>query len=208
MARRRNGFYHLETIYLLVRAGRLISIGSMSAMAKLFCILLLFASPTLHAEILKLAIQDQSGIQFYWWPVLPKVDGWHHDREYSIHYGLNAQAPDGFDFGNAETVIYAKAIYKPRVPEIKTLAGFIANDHQVFESRNNVVIAVADSLKNADGIELLSFTFTPKIEGNWEQVAYGEEGEFYVLFTISSRTQAGFNRSLSAYRAIVNRYRR
>src|SRR5207237_10269165 len=84
------------------------------------------------AEIEKIAIPGERGISFHWWPKLPSVVGWHHDREQSFQFGVNALAPDGFTFANAETVMYAKAVYKPREPEAKSLELLIEKDKKTF----------------------------------------------------------------------------
>ncbi len=67
-------------------------------------------------------------------------------------------------------------------------------------------ISDAAPLAIANGTELRSLTFTPVGDGLWEQVAYGEEGEFFLLFTISSRTRAGFERSWHAFESFVTNY--
>lgn len=176
-------------------------------MAKNIFLFLLIVSASAQAEIYKFALPTDSGMKFYWWPVLPEVAGWHHDRNYSIHYSSNAQAPDGFDFGNAETVIYAKAIYKPRVPKLKTLESFIEADQSHFKSTDNVLINEATAMVTADEAKLISFTYTPNKTGNWEQVAFGEEGEFYLTFVISSRSKSGFENSWASYVKFVSNYK-
>ena len=167
---------------------------------------LLLVPALAQADILRLAIQEGNQIEVYTWPVLPSVEGWHHDRENSLHFRSNAQAPDGFDFMNAETVIYAKAIFKPSVPYLYDVDDLISNDRAQYSTGPGIRIAEVAPLATANGTELRSLTFTPVDEGLWEQVAYGEEGEFFLLFTISSRTQTGFERSWDAFEAFVTNY--
>ncbi len=59
----------------------------------------------------------------------------------------------------------------------------------------------------SDGSELESFTFFPAGKGNWEQVAYGEEGDYYLVFTVSSRSKDGFEKSWGAYEQFVKNYK-
>ena len=167
---------------------------------------LLLAPALVHADILRLAIQEGNQVEVYTWPVLPKVDGWHHDRENSLHFRSNAQAPDGYDFMDAETVIYAKAIFKPSVPYLYDVDDLISNDKAQYSTGAGIRIAEVAPLATANGTELRSLTFTPVGEGLWEQVAYGEEGDFFLLFTISSRSQAGFERSRDAFVSFVTKY--
>src|ERR1700680_1939400 len=95
-------------------------------------IALLLAAPVARAEIEKVTIPGEKGMSLYWWPKLPTAAGWHQDRHHSFKYGVNALAPDGATVANAETVMYAKAVYKPREPEIKSLATLIERDKKEF----------------------------------------------------------------------------
>ena len=170
---------------------------------------LFMASSVVHAEIEKTAIPAEKGFSFYWWPKLVPVNGWHQDREHSFLYGANAVAPDGFTFKNAESVMYAKAIYKPREPEVKSLDALIENDKKDFlENVPGVSIQEVETLSTSDGQKLRSFTFFPTSTGNWERVSYGEEGEFYLIFTVSSRSLAGFNSAAGAYEDLILGYKK
>ena len=171
--------------------------------------LLLVAVSGVHAEIEKIAIPGEKGVSFYWWPKLAPVDGWHQDREHSFYYSANALAPDGFTFKNAESVMYAKAIYKPRVPTLKSLDALIENDKKDFEENiPGVSVREVAALSTADGQKLRSFTFFPTSTGNWERVSYGEEDDFYLIFTISSRSQASFNTAVVAYEKLIAGYQK
>lgn len=179
-------------------------------MKRLFLGILLLASlPQIaHAEIEKLANVCDSGICFHWWPKLAPVKGWHQDKDGSFNFAANTQAPDGFSFANAETVIYAKAIYKPREPEVKSLQNLIENDISQFKSDNSdIEVKNVKSLVTSDGQSLRSITFFPAKEGNWEQVSYGEEGVFYLIFTISSRSKKDFDKSIGDYKKFINTYK-
>ena len=174
----------------------------------LLVIALLFAAPVARAEIEKIAIPGEKGMSFYWWPKLPNVAGWHQDRDHSFQYSVNALAPDNATFANAETVMYAKAIFKPRDPEIKTIEMLIARDKKDF-LRNvpGVEIREVKSLATADGKHFKSFAFSPKGSGNWERVTYAEEGEFFLVFTVSSHSKAGYDSTESTYEKLIGLYK-
>lgn len=177
-------------------------------MKRLLLLLILVSTFPVSAEIEKLGRPCETGLCLYWWPKLAPVEGWHHEPEPSQHYGANALAPEGSTFMDAETVMYAKASYKPRVPETKSLDALIENDKKEFLANvPGVVIAAAKPLTTGDGKKLKSVTFFPTAQGNWERVSYGEEGEFYLLFTISSRTKAGYERALPAYEEMIRGYK-
>jgi len=174
----------------------------------LVCLILLASLTAGGAEIEKVAQICQTGICLYWWPKLPKIEGWHQDQTASMQFGVNALAPDGFIFTNAVAVMYANASYKPRDPETKSMQMFIAADERQFEaSERGVQIAEVKPLMTADGKLMRSFTFFPKSRGNWEQVAYGDEGEYYLTFVLSSKSKTGFQDAEGAYRELIAHYK-
>ena len=182
----------------------------MIARAKLLSLLtvILALSGVAIAEIEKHGHPCETGICLYWWPKLPALNGWHQDAQASERYGANALAPDGSTFKDAETVMYAKAPYKPRVPELKSIEDLIASDKKDFvENSPGLVVSETKPLTTGDGEKFRSITFFPSGQGNWEHVSYGEEGEFYLIFTISSRTKRGYEKALPAYEALIRNYK-
>lgn len=191
------------------RQNQQIDVNHMSRILIGILISFLLFSASAFAEIEKTAVPCEQKICFYWWPKLATVKGWHHDRQHSYSYRINAQAPDGYTFANAESVIYARALYKPRVPETASLEDLIGKDKKEFLSRDpHIAYAEAGRLKTGDGQSLKSFTFFPKKGGNWEQVSYGEEDDFYLIFTVSSRTKEGFTKAVEDYKTFIKRYKR
>ena len=69
------------------------------------------------------------------------------------------------------------------------------------------VIRDAAALTSADGRKVVSLSYTPNSAGNWERVSYLEEGEFFLIFTVSSREQKGFDASAKAYETLISQYR-
>ena len=160
-------------------------------------------------EIEKLAYPSATGFCFVWWPKLPAVEGWHQEEDSSREYSSNCLAPDGSTFADAETVMYARAMYKPRTPEIHSVEELIKSDRQGFlDSNPETVISPAAMISTGDEQRFRSFTFFPKTTGNWERVSYGEEDDFFLIFTISSRSQNGYRKSLPAYQMLIERYRK
>jgi hypothetical protein len=167
----------------------------------------LLAAPTC-AEIEMLAAPTDRGPVYHWWPKLVVPAGWHHDRNYSFHYSLNAMAPEGVSFDDARTVMYAKVMYKPREPQIKSLDTFIERDQKSIRAKAaGLQIKESTPLSTADGKQLRSFTFFPTTEGNWEHVAYGEEGDFYLIFTISARSEEEYRAARPAFERLIGDYR-
>lgn len=175
----------------------------------------LLISGTLHAEIHREAnAACKAGkICFYWWPKLPKITGWQQDKPSSYRYRSNAQVPIGVAFDDAEAVIYARAIYKPRRPKIKNLAQFIASEQKSFlQHHPTFTIQKTTPLTSASGLVFRSFTFMPKTQGNWEQVAYSEEQDdqgnaYYLVFVLSARNQQSYQSTLATYKQFVTQYK-
>lgn len=172
-------------------------------------LMLLVGFPFLaNAEMEKVANICENEICFYWWPKLPKINGWHNDRELNIKTSTNIMLPNGYTFENAETVMYAKALYKPRIPKTTSVTILIENDKEQFlSSFRDIEIKEVSPLVTSDGKTLRSFTFFPRSNGNWERVSYGEESDFYLIFTVSSRTKDGYIKNLKTYEELINKYR-
>ena len=173
------------------------------------CIALMLLAAPASADTERIATACEKGVCFHWWPKLVAPAGWLHDRDQSLHYNFNALAPAGKSFADSDTVMYANAIFRPRVPDSKTLQDFIKADHANFLRESpGLSIAPAGDLKTADDMTALSWSLTPKTGGNWERVAYFEEGEYYMVFVISSRSEAGLREQMPSFERLVTGYKR
>jgi hypothetical protein len=172
------------------------------------CCFIALLGITARAGVEKIAVPCPNGICLYWWPKLPQLKGWHQDKDQSFNYGVNAMAPDGSSFVNAESVMYARAEYKPRVPETKSVDMLIADDKKGFlASDPGITVTEVSALVTGDGSKMRSFTFFPKSKGNWELVSYGEESDYYLIFSLSSRSKEAFDKAQSAYRELIAQYK-
>jgi hypothetical protein len=159
-------------------------------------------------EILKVANPTSKGLRLYWCPKLSPLKGWHQDLAMSKFYKISALAPLGSNFKDSPVVMYAKACYKPKVAE-HSLADFISTDKKEFLSANKTVKALESSpIRDADGARLRTVECIPSGAGNWERVGYCEEGDFYVVFTLSARSEGVYKRSLPSFVRLINTYKR
>ena len=144
-----------------------------------------------------------------WWPKVAPPKGWEHDREHSVAYGINAMVPSGKTFANADTVMYAKAMYRPRELQLRDVDALIDRDRRKALTQDPPrKSALAPGLKTADGKPLKTVTFIPaRGEGNWERVAYAQEGDYFILFAVSSRTRKGYDGARSAFEQMLKAYR-
>ncbi|MBS1867898.1 MAG: hypothetical protein JSS69_18460, partial [Acidobacteria bacterium] len=121
----------------------------MKTILGILCFSLFFGSAT-SAEIEKTALMCGNEICFYWWPKLSPPKGWHQDQDMSYEIEANALVPDGSTFSKAETVMYAKALYKPRTPETKSVDQLIADDKNEFLNADpNIAVAEAGVINSA-----------------------------------------------------------
>ncbi len=161
--------------------------------------------------MVKMAVPENSGIHLYWWPKLPPLSGWHQDMGSSYHDAFYALAPDGHTFNNAKAVMYVKANYKPRDPDVTSVAALVKRDlQQTRKNEAGVVIRKVKPLFTADGKKMITYTFFPpeKPAWPWECVSYGEEGDYYLIFTVSARTKASYKAALPAYKHLIAAYHR
>lgn len=160
------------------------------------------------SDVEKIAQLCGEQICLRWWPRVELPDGWKHERGQSLHFNFIALAPKESNFATAESVMYANAIYRPRVPNEKTLRAFIDSDIQKFKTDNpGLSVTKLPALKTADGKIVQLFFLKPKKQGQWERVAYFEEGEYYMVFVASSRTEDGLRRVATAHETLVSQYR-
>lgn len=175
-------------------------------MTILFALLLLPAVG--WGEIEKEAITTDSGFQLYWWPKLPPIGGWESDRDASLHYAVNALVPKGKSFAEAETVMYAKAIYKPGIPEAESVDDLIKSDIEHFKEEDpSITVTQLADVTDGDNKKLKIYEFVPAGDGNWEAVAYGSEGDFYLIFTVSSQNASGYKSAFPQFAELLGKYK-
>lgn len=171
-------------------------------------VMVLVAPMAAYGAIHKVAVPDGPDVTLYWWPEFPTIDGWVHEDEASIQLKANVLVPAGKSFFDSTAVIYGGAIYKPRSPETTSLDQLVAND--VAEALNGTPGTTGKELRkmtDADGKPWRCFAFTPHDEGRWEWVAYGEEGDFYLIFAVTGKTSSALRSALPAFKKLVQTYK-
>jgi hypothetical protein len=160
------------------------------------------------AEIIKTVTIDCDGrMCFHWWPRLPPLPGWHTDDSINQKLVMNVLIPNRFTWSSANTIMYARALYKPHYPSLTSLSAFIADDRRSFaENNREIVIAEASPLTTKDGQILRSLTYFRPRDHNWERVSYGEEGDYYLVFVINAHSEAGFRNGQVVYEELIHAY--
>lgn len=171
--------------------------------------LLMLACSSVNAGMVKTAVPSSTGLRLMWWPKVSPPNGWHFDQGSSYYFSFNAMAPNGSTFSKAETVMYARADYKPRLPDIKTLQAFISNDMASFKQDEPTIVMVLEHplrTKRGQSFQIALYHPAHGSSGNWERVAYGEDGEYYLTFVVSSRSNQGLKAAMPAFMSLLSSY--
>lgn len=159
-----------------------------------------------NAEIERRAYRTDTGLKLMWWPKLQIPKGWVRDEAASRNMELNILVPKGKPFENAPTVICGRAINDPSRKVFRDLNSFVSSDiAEIRKEKPGVKVQELAPVKTKGGVKLRVFSFvTPQA---YERVAFGEEGNFWLVFTITSQSAAGLKRELPRFSDVLKRYR-
>lgn len=158
------------------------------------------------AETEGFAYQCESSTCFWRRPIVDAPPGWVKDEESGAHFKFNAFARKGESFTDSDAVMYAHAVYRKNAAP--TLAEHI-NQHKERHLKANRGSAMPKPqfTRNADGKQLTTLTSTPgKPDGDWETVAFDEEGDYYLVFVLSARTKQAHDKARDDFAALVRGY--
>ena len=181
-----------------------------------FVLLSSFLPQLAEAEIFKKALicNDSGQTCFYWWPQLKTQEGWEQEEGASYHFRSNMHIKKGSTFATSESVIYAKALFKERKPEIKSIEALIKDDKESFLKKiPGLKISKVDKYENPAGFKFSMFEFfPPNGAGNWERVAYSEEvdtegNDYFLIFTLSSKSKEGYLSAKESYLGFLDAYK-
>jgi len=151
-----------------------------------------------QAEMLQFSTPD--GIKS--WPKLPDIPDWHQDQESSLRLAANSLIPDGMDPANAEVTIQARGF--PRTGGVISASQMVESDRAAAPAGTEVkqLSTVADK----DGTPFNVYSFAPAGGSGWKAVAYSEEGEYLLAFTLSARTKTAYESNLPVFVALIQKY--
>jgi hypothetical protein len=138
------------------------------------------------------------------WPKLPDIPDWHQDQESSLKLAANSLIPDGVDPATAEVTIQARG--SSRANGMTSASQMVESDRAAAPAGMEVkqLTTVADK----DGTPFNVYSFAPAAgqTGGWKAVAYSEEGEYLLAFTLSARTKAAYESNLPVFVALIQKY--
>ena len=153
-------------------------------------------------------VGDCGGATCLWHePTVHAPKGWEFKETASSRYHARAFAPVGSNFANATAVMYAKAVPKEGQPA--TLAAFMAQDIASFRAKDaKLQVKTGLGYPDGDGHRLPAVQLFPG-QGSgqqWQTIAYGEEGAFYLVFSLSGSGVLEHDSAVPAFQAMLASY--
>ena len=157
------------------------------------------------AEIEKTSVITKKGIQLYCWPKINTPSGWVQYKDMSQENGCNMLGPKGSTFDDAPAIIYSRAFYLPNQKARGTVAQFIQEDQA--EMKTGMPGAPAKEIEATSTKTSKLRTFSLVLKGKtYEQVCYGIEGPYRILFCISAKSASDLNKALPVFHRILASY--
>jgi hypothetical protein len=145
---------------------------------------------------------------YEWLPVLKPPPGWQTDRERNLTYYVTFLTLEGQPRHHTEVLIYAQALAKSRFKDARSLDAFIRKVQKNYPNSHPPLVAKpAEPIRTADGKLVQTWRLIPKGYGRWERVAYFEEGDLYMAFTIGAETAEDLARHEHSFEYLLREYR-
>jgi hypothetical protein len=167
---------------------------------------MLLTTSLVSAEVENIATPDPecNCIRFWHRPKVVAPTGWTIDDEAGTYHQIAALAPGNASFDDSQVVMYARAIRKS--DQHKNLRSFVqaAADTQRKANATNKIIN-RGTLKRSDKTEFVLVEVTPKPsqQANFDYIAYGEEGEFWIAYVLSAQDLKTREKYAQTFRSFV-----
>lgn len=153
-----------------------------------------------HGEMLQFATADGTKS----WPKLPDIPDWHQDQELSMKLGANFLVPDGADPATSEVTIQARGY--PRSGDTASLSQLMDKDRAASPPATAVTKRPDIYDKDTTAFTLMAFAPGAGGTGDWKAVAYSEEGDYLLAFTLDARSKAAYDKNMPVFTALIHRY--
>ena len=158
---------------------------------------LLFCSALASARAEMLQFSTPDGIKS--WPKLPDIPDWHQDQESSLRLTANSLIPDGVDPASADVTIQARGFSRIN----NSLSQMLEKDRA---AAPNAQVKKLQDVADKDGVLFNLYSFTPSGAEAWKAMAYSEEGDILLAFTLSARTKAAYDSNLPVFVSLIQKY--
>src|ERR1700722_5531485 len=152
-----------------------------------------------RAEMLQVAGPDGTKS----WPKLPDIADWHQDQELSMKLAANFLVPDGADPATSDVTIQARGLL--RSGDTASLSQLMDKDQAAAPGAQ---ITKRPDIYDKDSTPFTLVTFAPAAgqAGDWKVVAYSEEGEYLLAFTLVAHSKAAYDKNLPGFTGLVQKY--
>ncbi len=164
------------------------------------CLAVLQGFPSARAEMLQFATPDGTKS----WPKLPDIPDWHQDQESSMKLGANFLVPDGADPATSEVTIQAHGY--PRSGDTASLSQLMDKDRDAAPAATAVTKRPDVYDKDTTAFTMMAFAPAAGGTGDRKAVAYSEEGDYLLAFTLDARSKAAYDKNLPIFTALIRRY--
>src|SRR5579863_7390732 len=184
-----------------------IAMGSFSTQSLSFrpvllgtCLAGLMGLAPANAEMLQFATPDGTKS----WPKLPDIPDWHQDQELSLKLGANFLVPDGADPATSEVTIQARGY--PRSGDTASLPQLMEKDRAAVAPTITVTKHPDVYDKDTTAFTMVAFAPAAAGTGDWRAIAYSEEDDYLLAFTLDARSKAAYDKNLPVFTALIRRY--
>jgi hypothetical protein len=159
-----------------------------------------------RAQVVKGAMEGGGGILYGDELVMgvqaPK--GWIFDSKIGASQGLYAvMYPVGSTWASAPEIMYVNIA---KLQSGETLEGFIDGDIELFKKNSpDLKVEAGPEIAIVGGEQAVVRFYSGDKWGNHEAVAYLPRGSNVAIYVLSCKTQAGFEKSLPAFREMVSK---
>jgi len=158
--------------------------------------------PAAKAEMLQFSTPD--GVKS--WPKLPDIADWHQDQDSSLNLTANSLIPDGVDPANAEVTIQARGFPRRNVSGTTSLSQLMDKD-RASAPAGSTIEKRADVF-DKDGVPFTMISITPAVGqvGEWKAMAYSEEGDYLLAFTLLAHSKAAYDKNYTVFTGLIQKY--
>jgi hypothetical protein len=153
-----------------------------------------------QAEMLQFAAADGTKS----WPKLPDIPDWHQDQESSMKFDANFLVPDGADPATSEVTIQARGY--SRSGDTSSLSQLMDKDRDAATQATAVTKGADVYDKDSTPFTMVAFAPAAGQAGDWKAVAYSEEGDYLLAFTLDARSKAAYDKNLPVFTALIKKY--
>ena len=116
----------------------------------------------------------------------------------------NFLIPDGADPAMSDATIAARGF--PRSGDTGSLSQLMEKDRATAPPTTEITKRPDLYDKDSTPVSLVTFAPATGQAGDWKAVAYSEEGETLLAFTLDARSKAAFDKNLPVFTALIQKY--